>query len=280
MFSFQGQLFNRLEDVPSAELNAFIHFPALTETINVQENQLLFWEEHYLRLMASMRILRMQIPLNFTLEYLEEKMMELVQTSSTNFTGRVIIRVTKSKQSTRKSPLVPSLFSLELIPVKELFSHKTMSSPIDLYKDHYLPMGLYSSLESVHQVWREMAWVFVYENGFSDGILLNEQKRVIETLRGSLFLIKGDEIQTPPITEGCRKNIYRSLMIEILAKSAVFKLTETPISTFALQKADELFVLDGIECINSVTQYRKKSFVMDKTQRIFSLFEQRIGESI
>lgn len=280
MFSFQGQLFNRLEDVPSAELNAFIHFPALTETINVQENQLLFWEEHYLRLMASMRILRMQISLNFTLEYLEEKMMELVQTRSTNFTGRVIIRVTKSNRSTRKSPLVPSLFSLELIPVKELFSHQKMTSPIDLYKDHYLPMGLYSSLESVHQVWREMAWVFVYENGYSDGILLNEQKRVIETLRGSLFLIKGDEIQTPPITEGCRKNIYRSLMIEILAKSAEFKLTETPISTFALQKADELFVLDGIECINSVIQYRKKSFVTDKTQRIFSLFEQRIGGSI
>lgn len=280
MYSFQGQIYNRLEEVPTAELDAFLHFPALTETINIQDNQLLFWEEHYLRLMASMRILRMPIPLRFTLEYLQEKMMELVATSSHNFTGRISIRVVKSTRATKVLPLVPSLFSLELTTTEELFSYRTMSSPIDLYKDHYLPMGLYSSLESVHQVWREMAWVFVYENNYSDGILLNEQKRVIETLRGSLFLIKGNEIQTPPITEGCRKNIYRSLMLEILSKSSDFEFIETPISTFALQKADELFVLEGVESINSIIQYRKKSFVTEKTEKIVSLLEQRIREHI
>jgi len=41
---------------------------ALFETIRVNAGKILFWEDHYFRLMAAMRILRMQIPMQFTPE--------------------------------------------------------------------------------------------------------------------------------------------------------------------------------------------------------------------
>ena len=46
---------------------------AVFETIRVNGNQILFWEDHYFRLMASMRIMRMRIPMEFTLEYLKKQ---------------------------------------------------------------------------------------------------------------------------------------------------------------------------------------------------------------
>ena len=46
---------------------------AVFETLRVSAGKIFFWEDHYFRLMASMRILRMEIPMNFTLEFLEEE---------------------------------------------------------------------------------------------------------------------------------------------------------------------------------------------------------------
>ena len=56
MYSFQGQNYTSLKEVPDEILSAFIKNNVLTETIAVQHNKILFWEEHYLRLIASMRI--------------------------------------------------------------------------------------------------------------------------------------------------------------------------------------------------------------------------------
>ena len=46
---------------------AFLYGDSVFETIKVVKNTVLFWEEHYLRLMSSMRILRIEIPNEFTL---------------------------------------------------------------------------------------------------------------------------------------------------------------------------------------------------------------------
>ena len=55
----------------------FLYGDAVFETIKVLDNKVLFLEDHYFRLMASMRICRMEIPMNFTMEYFEEQLLSL-----------------------------------------------------------------------------------------------------------------------------------------------------------------------------------------------------------
>jgi branched-chain amino acid aminotransferase len=38
--------------------------------------KIFFWEDHYFRLMASMRIMRMDIPMDFTMEFLEAQILK------------------------------------------------------------------------------------------------------------------------------------------------------------------------------------------------------------
>ena len=47
----------------------FLFGDSVFETIKVLDSKVLFLEDHYFRLMASMRICRMEIPMNFTMEY-------------------------------------------------------------------------------------------------------------------------------------------------------------------------------------------------------------------
>lgn len=280
MYSFQGQNYTSLKEVPGDILSAFIQNNVLTETIAIQQNKILFWEEHYLRLMASMRILRMEIPLSFTLEHLSEKIIALTSTLSKEaFHGRACLNVVKMAQPTPDQAVPPTAYSITAIPAtegEETLIFNTTTQPIDLYKDHYLSTGLYTSLESAAQQWRDMAWTYVHENDYCDGILLNTEKHLVETLRGALFLIKGNQISTPSLDQGGRKSVYRKQLLTVLAKSEEFEISEEAISPFSIQKADELFVLDDAQGIYSIAQYRKKKFHATQSEKIWAMFLEHI----
>jgi len=278
MYSFQAKYYNSYQEVPASILSAFMEQTVLTESIRIKKGKLLFWEEHYLRLMASMRILRMQIPMDFTLSYLENQLLDYCEKiQPTAFSGVVKIHVVAAKKPTADIPIPASLFSISAEKGKGNFSYKHDDHPIDLYKDHYLSKGLFSSLESVHAQWRNMAWVYAYENSLSDGIVLNEDKQLVETLRGTLFLVIGNTVFTPSLASGCRKTVYRSLLTTLLSENDAFELLEEEISPFAIQKADELFVLTGVEGIYSIGQYRKKRFKSEQTQKILALLLNKLS---
>jgi branched-chain amino acid aminotransferase len=38
-------------------------------TVKIINNKILFLEDHYFRLMSAMRVVRMEIPMNFTMEF-------------------------------------------------------------------------------------------------------------------------------------------------------------------------------------------------------------------
>jgi branched-chain amino acid aminotransferase len=52
---------------------AFLYGDGVFESMKIVDQKVLFLEDHYFRLMASMRICRMEIPMNFTMEYFEEQ---------------------------------------------------------------------------------------------------------------------------------------------------------------------------------------------------------------
>jgi branched-chain amino acid aminotransferase len=72
MINFNGS-FLPSEGLLSSSNRAFLYGDGVFETLKVVNSKVLFLEDHYFRLMASMRIVRMQIPYNFTLEYFEEQ---------------------------------------------------------------------------------------------------------------------------------------------------------------------------------------------------------------
>lgn len=281
MYSYQGQNYTSLNEVPGDILAAFIQQNVLTETIAIAQNKILFWEEHYLRLMASMRILRMEIPLSFTLEHLSEKILELTTSLSKQaFNGKIRLNVVKMAQPTFEQAVPSTAYSITAVPAlegEETLLFKRTTQPIDLYKDHYLSTGLYTTLESAAQQWRDMAWTYVHENDYCDGVLLNTEKHLVESLRGALFLVKGNEISTPALDQGCRKSVYRKQLLTVLAKSEEFEITEESISPFSIQKADELFVLANAQGIYSISQYRKKNFQTTKTEKIWSMFLEHVN---
>jgi branched-chain amino acid aminotransferase len=81
MININGQLVEDNSASVSVYNRAFSYGDGLFETIKAVNGKLFFWEDHYFRLMASMRIMRMDIPMEFTMEYLEQQILSTLESN-------------------------------------------------------------------------------------------------------------------------------------------------------------------------------------------------------
>ncbi|WP_299682828.1 aminotransferase class IV [uncultured Dokdonia sp.] len=232
------------------------------ETIKAVNAKLLFWEDHYFRLMASMRILRMEIPMEFTPELLEEQLIETLKANDlSNKTARIRITVYRNEGGA---------YLPENRGVGYYIHAKEISDPfyilpetpyeVELYKDHYVNADILSTLKTTNKVLHVTGSIFAEDNGYDNCLLINTKKNVVEALQGNIFLVKGTHIKTPPLEDGCLRGIIRKQLLAILPLMKEYTFEEASISPFELQKADELFITNVIKGIQPITKYRKKVY--------------------
>jgi branched-chain amino acid aminotransferase len=119
---------------------------------------------------------------------------------------------------------------------------------------------LLSSIKTTNKIINITASIFADENGFDNCLLLNDSKNVIEALQGNIFMVKGNTLITPPVSEGCLNGVMRKQILSLARKIQNLDVVEQAISPFDLQKSEELFITNVIKGIQPVTKYRKKEF--------------------
>lgn len=263
--NFNGNLVPDSDTIISSNNRGFKFGDALFETLKIVNRRIIFWEDHYFRLMASMRMLRMKIPMDFTLEYLEEEILKTlpVDTNVSSFRARLSVFRKEGGLYTPETNEIDYL-----IEASELVSTKKSTYRIDLYKDFYNYSGLLSTLKTTNKILSTVAAIYAKENDLDNCVLLNERKGVAEVTNGNIFIVKGTLIKTPAITEGCLKGVLRKKILELVAANKEFTIEETTITPFEIQKADEVFITNSIIGIQPVTHYRKKVFTTEVSQKL------------
>jgi branched-chain amino acid aminotransferase len=239
----------------------FSYGDALFETVKAVGDKLLFWEDHYFRLMASMRLLRMEIPMTYTPEYFVDQCLRLIQAQderSPAWRLRLTVYRDSGGRYTPDHNQVAFVIGCEPLS-QDRFSDEVTSYTVDLYKDHYVQAGMLPNLKTNNKILNVLGSIFAKENDLDNCILVNDNKEVVEALQSNLFLIFGNEIHTPPLLSGCLNGIIRKQIIN-MANDLHLTLKETEINPFDLQKADELWLTNSIQGIRAVTNYRRKAY--------------------
>lgn len=252
MINLNGKLFNQSEEILNSNNRAFKYGDALFETIKIKKLKVYFVEDHYFRLMASMRMLRMEIPMNFTLEFFEKELLRIAEQNNLE-NARIRFTVFRKDGGLYK-PLTNKVDYL--IETSELTSDIKENYTVDIFKDYYIYSGMLSTIKTTNKITNVLASIYAFENEFDNCILVNEKKHVVEAINGNIFVVNGNLIKTPSISEGCVKGIARKKIIEIILKNKKYTLQETVISPFELQKSDEIFISNVIG-IQPVTTYKK-----------------------
>ena len=272
MINFNGTLRTQTDSKLNTENRGYKYGDALFETLKVVNGKIFFWEDHYFRLMASMRILRMDIPMNFTMEFLEAEILKTLEANDLlHASARVRINVDRGEGGKYlPSNTAQVHFNIGAEPHHNPFYtiDTDANCVVDLYKDYFVAPGLLSGLKSNNKAIQVIGSIYAQENDLDNCLILNTDKSVIEALNGNLFLVKDGKIKTPPLEEGCLKGVMRKQILELLAKDVNVVVEEASISPFELQKADELFITNVIKGIVPITNYRKKAYSSDFAQSL------------
>lgn len=268
MININGTILEDSEACLSVDNRGFAYGDAVFETIKVNSKPL-FWEAHYFRLMASMRILRMEIPMHFTPEFLESQIMDLVDTQSEKAKSyRVKLTVFRATGGYYTPTSNTVKFTIALAPLdSDIYNSHTDSCEIELFKDYFIAPNLLSTLKTNNKAINVVGSIFAKDNNYDNCLLLNTNKNIIEALNGNVFLVKDNVIKTPPLADGCLKGIIRDQLIDMISKSDNYDLIETSISPFELQKADEIFITNVIQGVKPVTKFRKKTYTTEAAKK-------------
>ncbi|NJY63239.1 aminotransferase class IV [Salinimicrobium sp. CDJ15-81-2] len=262
MININGEIIEKEEAALSITNRGFAYGDAIFETIRVINGRIIFWEDHYFRLMASMRIMRMEIPLNFSPEFLEGEIQQIVEENELSGSAARVKFTVNRKEGGLYTPQTNEIDYL--ITAAELSESFYLLNEnfyeVELFKDHYVTAGLLSTLKTNNRAVNILGSIYAKENEYDNCFLINEQKNIVEALNGNIFLVKDGVIKTPPLTDGCLKGITRGKILEIIKKLPDYKIEEASVSPFELQKADEIFITNVGVGIQPVSKYRKKEY--------------------
>lgn len=261
MVNYNGKITENTA-ISMEENRAFLYGDAVFETLKTLDGKILFAEDHYFRLMASMRILRMEIPVVFTQEYLEEQVKSLLSAMD-NAHASYRVRITCYRKNggkyTPKNRSIDYIISAEPLNTT-VYTMDNSDYEVEIYKDFHVSKHLLSTLKTTNKLVHITASIFAEENNHQNCLLINDEKNIIEAIQSNIFLVKDNIISTPKLEDGCLNGIMRKQIIQLIEKAENLVLEERSISPFELQKADELFLTNTIQGIQPITKYRKKSY--------------------
>ena len=257
MVNLNGDLIEKESCAISINNRGYKYGDSLFETICINSGKAVFLEDHYFRLMASMRMIRMEIPMEFTLDYFEEQIGGLVDMLKDQEITKVRVTVSRKEGGL----YLPTDNDIDfIIEAFEGVSNTKEKYVVDVFKDHYVNSGILSTIKSSNRLLNVVSSIYASENDLDNCILVNEQKNIVEATNSNIFVVKGNHIKTPALLDGCIKGVARKKILEILEKKENYTFEETQVSPFELQKADEIFLSNAIMGIQPVTNYRKKTF--------------------
>ena len=101
-----------------------------------------------------------------------------------------------------------------------------------------------STLSGVKTIsWLNNVWSVAeaQKEGFDEVVMLNERGEVAECTAANIYLVRGDNVVTPPLNSGCLEGVTRSVLFEVAGEAGV-TLKEQALKLEDFYVADEVFI--------------------------------------
>ncbi|RQP13171.1 MAG: aminodeoxychorismate lyase [Chryseobacterium sp.] len=245
---------SEINNNPAAN-RAFFYGDAVWVSFYIHNGRLIMAEDCYFFLMASMRKMRMNIPLSYTLEFFQDLFEEKILSNGISC-GRIRFMVYRKQQHPLQKAEVNYYFELqsEADPLQ-----LNAEVELDLIKELTVSNNLLSNLQ-VHSPENIYGEIYASENDLDDVIFLNSSKRIARSIHGNLLLLEGDTIRVPKQTEGAYISPLMESFVTHLHKSKSARIEEAEIIAFETQKAEEILIFSEAKGISPVRKIRNKEF--------------------
>ncbi|WET51688.1 aminotransferase class IV [Chryseobacterium indologenes] len=255
-------------DALNVKNRAFLWGDAVKVSFFVRNGRLIMDEECYFFLMASMRKMRMNIPLTYTLEFFQSLFQKDIIEGEGIQNGIINFQVFRNQDAVTLAKSSISYF-YEVIEMDDILAVHERPLELDLIKEINVNNNLLSNIK-VHCPENIYGEIYAQENDLDDVILLNPNKRIARTTSGNLLFMEGNTIKVPKQTEGAYISPLMENFVTFLHKNSLADIQEHEIIAFESQKAEEILMISDEKGIFSVGKIRNKTF---ETSRFTELVE-------
>ncbi len=246
-----------------------IHYgDGLFETLAIKHGVILYWSEHYQRLLNGCERLKISCPLEAVL--LQEidtvksgnhqAVVKIILTRGNSERGYRIPLNTHTKRIVQAFPFpkIPKTYYLE--GIRSLFCKTPVS------ENTYLA-GM-KHLNRLDNVLASSEWD---ETEFAEGLMCNAKLQVIQGTKSNVFYSKKGEMYTPDLSHAGILGIMRAQVLHWAAQNNI-KVHIEPITQSALLQADEIFVCNSVVGIWPVRELEGHLFpVGEFTKQLIAL---------
>ena len=237
---------------------AFLSGDAVKVSFFIRNSKLIMDEECYFFLMASMRKMRMNIPLTYTLEFFQNLFNKKVIEGEGVQNGIINFLVFRNSDGVILSKSTVSYY-FEVDEMDDVLSIHQRPLELDLIKEINVNNNLLSNIR-VHCPENIYGGIYAQENDLDDVILLNPNKRIARSTTGNLLFLEGNIIKIPKQSEGAYISPLLENFVTFLHKNNLADTQEHEIIAFESQKAEEILLISDEKGIFSVKKIRNKTF--------------------
>jgi len=222
----------------------------------IRNGQIIMAEESYFFLMASMRKMRLNIPLTYTLEFFQELFQnEVLSKGVQNGIVQLMAYRIQDEKPLSKSE---TAFFFEIEESEDILDIKS-NIELDLIKEINVNANLLSNIR-VHSAENIYAQIYAKENDLDDVIFLNPNKKIARSIFGNLLFLQDNVIKIPKQTEGAYISPLMENFVTFIHKNKLAEIEEAEIIAFESQKAEEILRISDEKGVHSVSKIRNKTF--------------------
>lgn len=255
---------------PQPRNRAFLYGDAVQVSFFIRNSQLIMAEECYFFLMASMRKMRMNIPLSYTLEFFQNLFTAEVLSQNLNNGIISFMAYRDASQGSLSEASVSFWFSFS--PADDVLALQK-EYELDLIKEINVNTNLLSNIR-VHCPENIYAGIYARENDLDDVILLNPQKRIARSIAGNLMFLSGNEIKVVKQSEGAYISPLMENFITFIHRNNLAAIEPSEMVAFESQKAEEILLVSDEKGLFPVTKIRNKTFEYGRFSELVSKWQQ------
>ncbi len=263
------------DDSPAIGLDnrAFAYGDGFFESIHAYGTEGKHLQLHLNRMIKSMEILGMTPPPFLAISFLANEIQRTLNKNRIFNSARVRVTVFRNSgglYAPKNNSIGISIQTQELD--QNFYEYNSKGLVVDFYTDIRKPINLLSPIKSCNALLFVMAGRFKQQNSLDDCILINDQNRAVEATSSNLFALKGNNLITPPLSEGCVAGVMRSIVINIAPSLGLKVIDNQPIDPSALLNMDELFLTNAVKGIQWI--------VGIKTRRYFGTVSKKLCKEL
>ena len=275
---YDGVLFSSNALLLRTTNRAFRFGDGLFETMHYHKGNILFFDDHYGRLLRGMSIMRLSLKGLLPKNVLHERIVSLVVKNRLFGDAGIRLTLFRKESGVFTSESFQASCIIETFPIDEqgyIFNDKGYT--VDIFSEFPKNASPLSPFRTISSNAYTLGWLYAKENRLDDCLIVNNSGKIIESGNSNLFWIKGETVYTPKIASGCIDGIFRKQLLLILLKLNL-KIVETEGATIdEISNAEELFLTNAIDGIRWIVGFKNKRFYNFKIKEIFREFKKAIN---